>query len=428
MTTPASARTLTVSRGLMLVLGGFVLAPWILLLVAVKDIRTTVQSSRPAEPASASDVPAPAETIDEGTLFASPGPWGRIAYTRILIEPPEELVGRSRQTTQPIRWIFTEFTAGDLTALWRSANLPDNLVSELDAPANRIQTSNRFELRIPHSVILALTPEARAIIYDVLARSPENDLHAEPFRFRADAVDEWFADSAVPPATIELVKRLLYRRGPAVLFSDLDVVLAGIPSFDDRTTLIKTLARKSTLLVRLEVDDKTDLDALSDYWGRGLRSKDVKPLLHSLRRPGVTTRIDIAHLLPRFARARLYSYPSIGGDDAALAFMDCHWTSMNFFNLEPDPRFQNIDVVSETLFNDYRSVTGKSALGDVLLLARQDGSIVHSCVYIADDIVFTKNGVSAAAPWILMNLADVMAIYPSKEPLDIQRYRLKSLP
>jgi hypothetical protein len=67
--------------------------------------------------------------------------------------------------------------------------------------------------------------------------------------------------------------------------------------------LIKTLARKSTLMVKLRINANTDIDMLDTYWGRGQRAKDIKPLLQSLVREGNGTTIDIIHLLP--ARAPL---------------------------------------------------------------------------------------------------------------------------
>jgi hypothetical protein len=69
---------------------------------------------------------------------------------------------------------------------------------------------------------------------------------------------------------------------------------------------------------------------------------------------------------------------------------------------------------------------GKPTFGDIIMFTKPDGSIIHSCVFIADDIVYTKNGASPNAPWILMSLSDVVAFYPSNEPLDIQYYRAKS--
>ena len=60
-----------------------------------------------------------------------------------------------------------------------------------------------------------------------------------------------------------------------------------------------------------------------------------------------------------------------------------------------------------------------------MLLGDPNGDVIHSCVYIADNIVFTKNGSASSSPWILMDLEDVIAFYSSEKPLDIQRYRRK---
>jgi hypothetical protein len=48
-------------------------------------------------------------------------------------------------------------------------------------------------------------------------------------------------------------------------------------------------------------------------------------------------------------------------------------------------------------------------------------------VYVADDIVFTKNGSSQVMPWMLMDLADVIAFYPSEPPLVVRSFRRKNL-
>jgi hypothetical protein len=37
--------------------------------------------------------------------------------------------------------------------------------------------------------------------------------------------------------------------------------------------------------------------------------------------------------------------------------------------------------------------------------------VIHSAVYIADDIMFTKNGRAYAQPWLLMRLKDVVTAY-----------------
>ncbi|NBN95002.1 MAG: hypothetical protein EBV31_05155, partial [Verrucomicrobia bacterium] len=62
--------------------------------------------------------------------------------------------------------------------------------------------------------------------------------------------------------------------------------------------------------------------------------------------------------------------------------------------------------------------------GDVLCFL-DEGEGLHTCVHIADDIVLTKNGDSILAPWALMQLKDVDAIYRRSPSTRIQGYRLK---
>ena len=58
-----------------------------------------------------------------------------------------------------------------------------------------------------------------------------------------------------------------------------------------------------------------------------------------------------------------------------------------------------------------------------MTLDEADRSSIHSAVYIADDIVFTKNGPSAATPWVLSTIAEMKAFYPGWKPLSVSFYR-----
>ena len=98
---------------------------------------------------------------------------------------------------------------------------------------------------------------------------------------------------------------------------------------------------------------------------------------------------------------------------------------MNFFNDQPEPRFGDIAYLRQTILTSYLSVTTPPAMGDLLLLTEPDGEVIHSCIYIAVDIVFTKNGQSASVPWTLTTLPDLLASYPSQSVLQIRVFRLK---
>ncbi len=49
---------------------------------------------------------------------------------------------------------------------------------------------------------------------------------------------------------------------------------------------------------------------------------------------------------------------------------------------------------------------------------------IHSAVYIADDILFTKNGSTVVSPWLFMKLDRLVAYYESQsEDFEIRAYR-----
>ena len=50
-------------------------------------------------------------------------------------------------------------------------------------------------------------------------------------------------------------------------------------------------------------------------------------------------------------------------------------------------------------------------------------TLVHSAVYLADDIVFTKNGNNLYQPWTLMRMADPLNVYSMSGPLNFAFYR-----
>lgn len=350
------------------------------------------------------------------------GVWGELVRTRILIEPPDEFLAEDYTTPASVRWVFPGYPADALDRLWTAAGLTA-MERRLLAGCTRVDPATGARLVVPPGeFVLGLSRSARTTIYNALAAFVENPAQQEPFRFRATTEEEWFDHSGLAPTTVATVRRLLYRRGTSLLFSDHDLVLPMLPNRAERLKLVKTLARKSTLLLQLRVTPDSDLEGLAAYWGRGPRRKDVGALLRSLaRRPGDTL-IDVAHLLPRFPRARLFTYPTMA-DHAGDTNYDCHWTSLNFFNDAPDHRFADAAVVQATLENDYTVVDGPRELGDILVFFRADGKAIHSCVYVADDVVFTKNGSAQVMPWMLMDLPDVIAFYPSDPPLRVRAFR-----
>jgi len=152
--------------------------------------------------------------------------------------------------------------------------------------------------------------------------------------------------------------------------------------------------------------------------------KDARPFLESLQRLPGGGSANLVFLLPQFARSRLYTFPAPPkpGDTP----MDCHWSTMNFFNDPPDNRFCNPDFTVQYLKTNYYAIARPSLYGDLVLVFNDQGNAIHSAVYLADDIVFTKNGNNYAQPWTLLHMKDLAADYSPDGNIKLAFYRNKN--
>ena len=139
------------------------------------------------------------------------------------------------------------------------------------------------------------------------------------------------------------------------------------------------------------------------------------------------TSINVSYFLPPFARFRLYTYPRPDDPDALRE--DCFWSAMNFFNEKPDNRLFDPTYKDKQLSAEYMRVKPESRqFGDLLLLLGPNHDALHMCVYIADEVVFTKNGANVIQPWVLMKIPEMLGIYNRLRPFSIVFYRRKNPP
>ena len=68
----------------------------------------------------------------------------------------------------------------------------------------------------------------------------------------------------------------------------------------------------------------------------------------------------------------------------------------------------------EHLKTDYYVVEDGFQLGDIIALLDEDGDLFHVVVYLADDLVLTKNGTSPVAPWIILPMERVKQFYSTR--------------
>jgi hypothetical protein len=365
---------------------------------------------RPGGPAPAPAVATPPAGPDRP---AGAGPWGRLTLVPVLVSPPLEYVAADWGRTEgPHRWFFPSTSPDLLHQFLSSTGLTADQVARLEDSVRPEERIRGLALQPDLDLLRSLDPQVRARLYLQLAKSQLNADQGNSFRFFGTSTEDWLGGALIAPETRKLVEPLIYRDGDIMHFADAEIVRSQITDKSELQRLAKTLLRQPTMLVRLSVTEDAEIAQLAQYWGRGGRSLDVRPLLESVAGTGANGSIDIVHLLPSFARNRLYRYPRITtGDLDKPALANCLWTSLNFFAQEPDDRYLEVSTALDTLRRDYHIVESNLQLGDVIALLDAEGDLFHVVVYIADDLVFTKNGTSPVSPWTIMPLQRVKDYY-----------------
>lgn len=239
-------------------------------------------------------------------------------------------------------------------------------------------------------------------------------------------VEERIESSGLDARTVGMFRKLLYPRGARLLFSDSLVVLPMLHTSEERKRFAQMVHRKATVLAKLVIDETSDIDAMVAYWDYPGRPKGLRSLLESVARAPGGGELDIAHVLPPFARERLYTFP-VPSDENPAASHDCVWTSLNFFNEQPDERFTDPQYAHQVLASDYERVN-KPKMGDLAVLMAPNNQSVHFAVHLADDLFFTKNGAERMQPWMLMTLEDILTFYSirASSPLEVWYFHRKA--
>jgi hypothetical protein len=211
-----------------------------------------------------------------------------------------------------------------------------------------------------------------------------------------------------------LVDPLIYRVGDFLYLADIEIVRQEMGSGPDFQNLVRRLLRQSAMFVTLSIADPDDLDDVTEYWGRGGRKTDIRPLLESIADAGPSQTIDLSELLPELPRRLLYRYPKVTLADLEKPLLEnCFWTALNFFNDEPDDRFLDVAFAMNALRRDYFLVHDRLQLGDIAVFSGRDMNVFHVAVYLAQGLVFTKNGAFSLAPWTILPIEQLKGPYVS---------------
>ena len=354
---------------------------------------------------------------------ARPGPWGDLEVRAIYMEAPDSLLAAVAKPNSVTRWVFEQTTEPAVRSLLQRCGVPAQTIERLLDPSRRIVSGNVLSLYPTPDDLVSIPAAARSLLYQELAKSAANEYQRDPVYILGGDLEDWLMDAGLSEPQKELFRKLAWKRGEAVVFSDIQALLTLAKNSEEVRSTFRAVTRVRSLVVELQLPLKTDRRQFIEYWAAGQTDAPRLTFINAITQRRSSQTVDITHFLPSLMRQRAYTFPEM---ELGLKgrFPDCHWTSLNFFNIVPKDFYLDTRLAASQLIENYNAVEAPYRYGDVLCFL-DEGEGLHTCVYIADDIVLTKNGDSILAPWALMQIKDVESIYRRSPSTRIQGYRLK---
>ena len=352
-----------------------------------------------------------------------PGPWGDLEVRTVYLEAQDTLLAAVAKPNSVTRWVFEQTTETAVRGVLLRCEVPAGVTDRLLDPARRVATGNVISLYPSVDDLVALSPASRSALYAELAKSSANEYQRDPVYILGGDLTDWLMDAGLSEEQKDLFRKLVWKRGEALVFSDIQALLTLAKTSAEVLSTFRAVTRVRCLIVELQLPLKGDRNQFIEYWSAGQTDAPRLTFVNAITKRRAQQTVDITHFLPSLMRQRAYTFPEI---ELGLKgrFPDCHWTSLNFFNITPKEYYLDTRLAAAQLVENYTTVEMPYKYGDVLCFL-DGGEGLHTCVYIADDIVLTKNGDGILAPWALMQIKDVDSIYRRSPTTRIQGFRLK---
>jgi hypothetical protein len=359
------------------------------------------------------------------TRKANPGPWGELTVSNIYLEAPDSVIDVSGKPDPVPRWTFPNSSATLVKDLLIKSGVDLALVERLISSDHLKISGSEIVIYPKLEDLLQIKGVVRDKLYTEISKYPQNDYYTDPVFILSGDVEEWLSEASLNANQKDVVRQMVWRRGDALVFSNVGILLSYAQNNEEIKNTLRAITRCMSLVVTKKFPLKPEQrEVFLNYWiGNQAESPRMTFIKSVSKEKDLNDNIDIMHFLPAIMRERLYTFPSIK-DGAKGRLPDCHWTSLNFFNLSPRDYYRNTSMATIQLTQAYNQVSAPYQFGDVLCFT-DNGEGLHTCVYIADNIVLTKNGENILAPWVLLTLEDVSKIYKRSATTQIQGYRLK---
>lgn len=349
---------------------------------------------------------------------------GVLTAAPLLLEAPDALLELALKPDQAPVWRFPGLGPDEVEARLRRAGLEETQLAVLRRAEVRRVGSDGLALLPPLPLLVELRPEVRAAVYAELARSPLNPDHFGPLFLFGDP-DAWLVGSDLSETQRELVRRLRWQRDGHWRFSDVSALIAAARSAPEILAARRFITRRQAWRLWLAAPPAAQREAFVRQWTAEDRHPDAVPLLEALASGRAGQSLELALVLPALARERLYTYPSLR-DAVAGRLPDCNWTALNFFTARPETYYLDPYPAYLELTQNYREVAAPGSFGDLACFISPDGRVFHSCVVLGEGFVFTKNGEGLFAPWLIMPLRDLGAVYGDEGRRSVRYFRLKA--
>ena len=352
--------------------------------------------------------PAPASPGSTGPAApAVAGPWGQLEDIPIKIEPPRDLLS-TLETERP-RWFFEGRSPEQVAALLDGVGVEHRTVAGLLGTSDLwTATPDGTFLEPPVAFLMNLSSAARTTVYAQLARSSRNHAQRDPIPVSPELVESltW---EGVSDSAIARFRSLLYGTGPWRLFADFFTASSLIVDNEERVAFTRAVLKADSFVVRLKLGTETDIDRVLGYWDPAGHSHAERPLLDALMRVRGGGDINVLAFLEAMPRRFLNRYPD--PSDPVESHADCFWSALNFGAKHLDGHVDDPDYVASSLRNRYQPTGKPPTLGNLIVLLDGRGAPVHAAVYLADDLVFTKNGYGLLHPWTVMKMPAMLDLY-----------------
>ena len=370
-------------------------------------------------------VSAPLRGQASAPMRCQPGPWGRIEYHYIYLAAPDNILDEYPLPSPQPRWCFSgknlDLVKATLASLGVDANVALRLTTD---PRAQADAEGVITLYPTEDEVRGLKPEVREALYKELAKYEVNPYYHDPICVPDGDVDAWLHGTDIPKNVVDIIHQLVYRNGEGYFFSDLRLILKYAQSDTEARMWAKALTRVRAVAADLQVDGSDNLAALRRYWSADFHRSDSLPMLDAAAELQGGSLLDLTHLFPPLPRRLVYSYTSPDIERTGQT-PNCHWTSLNFFNYTRQNILLDLKLATSAVLSDYQQVAAPYTFGDIFFFLDANGNAYHSCVFIADNLVFTKNGENEIMPWILTRIEDVKQLYGREPNYKVIVYRRK---